>query len=176
MASPSWANGRRAAFRGKPATILNHCIDIKDLLLFPSLGSTDCVCFSTVGTNDAETSALHIIVGESPPSGHGPCEKLRAGGRLGSSLGTRGCPNPQPQAPCARPAASVSPCAGLADPLCRTQPPALIKTGCPDPNLWCPRCPLHVASTVHLHTRPEGRRPPVQLVTASARSSPVLPT
>ncbi|XP_055963071.1 ceramide kinase [Sorex fumeus] len=28
-------------------------------------GSTDCVCFSTVGTNDAETSALHIIVGDS---------------------------------------------------------------------------------------------------------------
>lgn len=34
---------------------------------FPVLfaGSTDCVCYSTVGTNDAETSALHIIVGES---------------------------------------------------------------------------------------------------------------
>ncbi|XP_025782290.1 ceramide kinase [Puma concolor] len=30
-------------------------------------GSTDCVCFSTVGTNDAETSALHIIVGDSLP-------------------------------------------------------------------------------------------------------------
>ncbi|XP_010853044.1 PREDICTED: ceramide kinase, partial [Bison bison bison] len=29
------------------------------------LGSTDCVCYSTVGTNDAETSALHIIVGDS---------------------------------------------------------------------------------------------------------------
>ncbi|XP_032738651.1 ceramide kinase isoform X1 [Lontra canadensis] len=28
-------------------------------------GSTDCVCFSTVGTNDVETSALHIIVGDS---------------------------------------------------------------------------------------------------------------
>ncbi|XP_014438059.1 ceramide kinase [Tupaia chinensis] len=28
-------------------------------------GSTDCVCYSTVGTNDAETSALHIIVGDS---------------------------------------------------------------------------------------------------------------
>uniref|UniRef100_A0ABK0LDE2 Ceramide kinase n=1 Tax=Rattus norvegicus TaxID=10116 RepID=A0ABK0LDE2_RAT len=26
-------------------------------------GSTDCVCYSTVGTNDAETSALHIIIG-----------------------------------------------------------------------------------------------------------------
>lgn len=30
-------------------------------------GSTDCVCFSTVGVNDAETSALHIIVGDSLP-------------------------------------------------------------------------------------------------------------
>ncbi|XP_062931769.1 ceramide kinase isoform X2 [Cynocephalus volans] len=30
-------------------------------------GSTDCVCYSTVGTNDAETSALHIIVGDSLP-------------------------------------------------------------------------------------------------------------
>ncbi|KAM4882722.1 ceramide kinase isoform 2-T3 [Thomomys bottae] len=28
-------------------------------------GSTDCVCYSTVGTIDAETSALHIIVGDS---------------------------------------------------------------------------------------------------------------
>ncbi|XP_034372028.1 ceramide kinase [Arvicanthis niloticus] len=28
-------------------------------------GSTDCVCYSTVGINDAETSALHIIVGDS---------------------------------------------------------------------------------------------------------------
>lgn len=27
-------------------------------------GSTDCICFATVGTNDAVTSALHIIVGE----------------------------------------------------------------------------------------------------------------
>ncbi|XP_030742014.1 ceramide kinase [Echinops telfairi] len=30
-------------------------------------GSTDCVCYSTVGTNDAETSALHIVVGDSLP-------------------------------------------------------------------------------------------------------------
>ncbi|XP_016071801.1 PREDICTED: ceramide kinase [Miniopterus natalensis] len=30
-------------------------------------GSTDCVCYSTVGTNDAKTSALHIIVGDSLP-------------------------------------------------------------------------------------------------------------
>ncbi|XP_037371042.1 LOW QUALITY PROTEIN: ceramide kinase [Talpa occidentalis] len=28
-------------------------------------GSTDCVCYSTVGTIDVETSALHIIVGDS---------------------------------------------------------------------------------------------------------------
>lgn len=28
-------------------------------------GSTDCICFATVGTNDPVTSALHIIVGES---------------------------------------------------------------------------------------------------------------
>uniref|UniRef100_A0A8D0XPZ1 Ceramide kinase n=1 Tax=Sus scrofa TaxID=9823 RepID=A0A8D0XPZ1_PIG len=28
-------------------------------------GSTDCVCYSTVGTNDVETSALHIILGDS---------------------------------------------------------------------------------------------------------------
>ncbi|XP_031517090.1 ceramide kinase-like isoform X1 [Papio anubis] len=27
-------------------------------------GSTDCVCYSTVGTSDAETSALHIVVGK----------------------------------------------------------------------------------------------------------------
>ncbi|XP_007954431.2 ceramide kinase [Orycteropus afer afer] len=30
-------------------------------------GSTDCVCYSTVGTNDAETSALHIVIGDSLP-------------------------------------------------------------------------------------------------------------
>lgn len=28
-------------------------------------GSTDCICFATVGTNDPVTSALHIIVGQS---------------------------------------------------------------------------------------------------------------
>uniref|UniRef100_A0A8C6FXW6 Ceramide kinase n=1 Tax=Moschus moschiferus TaxID=68415 RepID=A0A8C6FXW6_MOSMO len=28
-------------------------------------GSTDCVCYSTVGTSDAETSALHIVLGDS---------------------------------------------------------------------------------------------------------------
>uniref|UniRef100_A0A3Q0RHI1 Ceramide kinase n=1 Tax=Amphilophus citrinellus TaxID=61819 RepID=A0A3Q0RHI1_AMPCI len=28
-------------------------------------GSTDCICFATVGTNDPVTSALHIIVGDS---------------------------------------------------------------------------------------------------------------
>lgn len=28
-------------------------------------GSTDCVCYSTVGINDVETSALHIVVGDS---------------------------------------------------------------------------------------------------------------
>ncbi|KAM6895777.1 ceramide kinase [Xenentodon cancila] len=30
-------------------------------------GSTDCICFTTVGTNDPVTSALHIIVGDSQP-------------------------------------------------------------------------------------------------------------
>ncbi|XP_061770458.1 ceramide kinase isoform X1 [Nerophis ophidion] len=30
-------------------------------------GSTDCTCFATVGTNDAVTSALHIIIGDSQP-------------------------------------------------------------------------------------------------------------
>lgn len=30
-------------------------------------GSTDCICFASVGTNDAVTSALHIIVGDSQP-------------------------------------------------------------------------------------------------------------
>lgn len=28
-------------------------------------GSTDCVCYSTVGINDAQTSALHIVIGDS---------------------------------------------------------------------------------------------------------------
>uniref|UniRef100_A0A3Q4N961 Ceramide kinase n=1 Tax=Neolamprologus brichardi TaxID=32507 RepID=A0A3Q4N961_NEOBR len=30
-------------------------------------GSTDCICFATVGTNDPVTSALHIVVGDSQP-------------------------------------------------------------------------------------------------------------
>lgn len=30
-------------------------------------GSTDCICFATVGTSDPVTSALHIIVGDSQP-------------------------------------------------------------------------------------------------------------
>ncbi|KAM9754846.1 ceramide kinase isoform 2-T5 [Menidia menidia] len=30
-------------------------------------GSTDCICFASVGTNDPVTSALHIIVGDSQP-------------------------------------------------------------------------------------------------------------
>ncbi|XP_070405148.1 ceramide kinase isoform X2 [Nothobranchius furzeri] len=30
-------------------------------------GSTDCICFATVGTNDPVTSALHIIVGDNQP-------------------------------------------------------------------------------------------------------------
>ncbi|XP_007425796.1 ceramide kinase-like [Python bivittatus] len=30
-------------------------------------GSTDCVCFATVGTNDPVTSTLHIIIGDSQP-------------------------------------------------------------------------------------------------------------
>ncbi|XP_060892099.1 ceramide kinase [Labrus mixtus] len=30
-------------------------------------GSTDCICFATVGSNDPVTSALHIIVGDSQP-------------------------------------------------------------------------------------------------------------
>uniref|UniRef100_A0A8D2JFC5 Ceramide kinase C-terminal domain-containing protein n=1 Tax=Varanus komodoensis TaxID=61221 RepID=A0A8D2JFC5_VARKO len=34
---------------------------------FSPLGSTDCICFATVGTNDPVTSALHIIIGDSQP-------------------------------------------------------------------------------------------------------------
>ncbi|TNN70455.1 Ceramide kinase [Liparis tanakae] len=30
-------------------------------------GSTDCICFGTVGTNDPVTSALHIVVGDCQP-------------------------------------------------------------------------------------------------------------
>ncbi|CAI5795919.1 DAGKc domain-containing protein [Podarcis lilfordi] len=31
------------------------------------MGSTDCICFATVGTNDPITSALHIVIGDSQP-------------------------------------------------------------------------------------------------------------
>uniref|UniRef100_A0A8C4Z903 Zgc:158263 n=1 Tax=Gadus morhua TaxID=8049 RepID=A0A8C4Z903_GADMO len=44
-------------------------------------GSTDCVCFATVGVNDPVTSALHIIIGDSQPldvcSAHHPTEPVR---------------------------------------------------------------------------------------------------
>lgn len=39
-------------------------IFIEDLCVSHPPGSTDCICFATVGTNDPVTSALHIIVGE----------------------------------------------------------------------------------------------------------------
>ncbi|XP_033028702.1 ceramide kinase-like isoform X1 [Lacerta agilis] len=48
--------------------------DIDTELLSPRLrigiipaGSTDCICFATVGTNDPITSALHIVIGDSQP-------------------------------------------------------------------------------------------------------------
>ncbi|XP_044299366.1 ceramide kinase-like [Varanus komodoensis] len=51
-----------------------HEDDIDGELLPPRLrigiipaGSTDCICFATVGTNDPVTSALHIIIGDSQP-------------------------------------------------------------------------------------------------------------
>ncbi|KAM3872314.1 ceramide kinase [Diretmus argenteus] len=44
-------------------------------------GSTDCVCFATVGVNDPVTSALHIIIGDSQPldvcSVHQPSAAVR---------------------------------------------------------------------------------------------------
>ncbi|KAG7283827.1 hypothetical protein CRUP_034014 [Coryphaenoides rupestris] len=44
-------------------------------------GSTDCVCFATVGVNDPVTSALHIIIGDSQPldvcSAHHPTGPVR---------------------------------------------------------------------------------------------------
>lgn len=58
---------------------------------FPSAGSTDCVCYSTVGTNDAKTSALHIIVGGSRSA----ATHLAGSARRG--------PRPNPAALCARP-------------------------------------------------------------------------
>nr|XP_033776213.1 ceramide kinase-like isoform X2 [Geotrypetes seraphini] len=56
----------------KETGILENCADSA---LVPSslrigiipAGSTDCICFATVGTNDPITSALHIIVGDTQP-------------------------------------------------------------------------------------------------------------
>ena len=39
-------------------------------------GSTDCVCYSTTGTNDPVTSALHIILGECPEHANTPGQKV----------------------------------------------------------------------------------------------------
>ncbi|KTF74294.1 hypothetical protein cypCar_00027800, partial [Cyprinus carpio] len=36
-------------------------------LVFTIEGSTDCICYATVGSNDPVTSALHIVVGDSQP-------------------------------------------------------------------------------------------------------------
>lgn len=149
----------------KPAAVLNHYDAIEDRpFLFPSLGSTDCVCFSTVGTNDVETSALHIIVGRSLPAGtdcgggSGPglaCGLPRASRLRGSVWAVvpgsdpSGVPVPQSQAPCDLAAASVSPCAPRLTPgpsmpqvcptscsllLCLGRGPCPVGTGLPSPN------------------------------------------
>ncbi|XP_053572591.1 ceramide kinase isoform X2 [Bombina bombina] len=47
-----------------PKAQLAHC-NIR-IGIIPA-GSTDCVCFATVGVNDPVTSALHIILGDSQP-------------------------------------------------------------------------------------------------------------
>ncbi|MCJ8741890.1 hypothetical protein PDJAM_G00076090 [Pangasius djambal] len=47
-----------------PSVILQPC-DLH-IGIIPA-GSTDCVCFATVGVNDPVTSALHIIIGDSQP-------------------------------------------------------------------------------------------------------------
>ncbi|KAG7522691.1 ceramide kinase-like [Solea senegalensis] len=47
-----------------PDQILRPCL--LRIGIIPA-GSTDCVCFATVGTKDPVTSALHIIVGDSQP-------------------------------------------------------------------------------------------------------------
>ncbi|XP_053319328.1 ceramide kinase [Spea bombifrons] len=47
-----------------PAAALSRC-DVR-IGIIPA-GSTDCVCFATVGINDPVTSALHIILGDSQP-------------------------------------------------------------------------------------------------------------
>ncbi|KAM4696069.1 ceramide kinase-like [Rhinophrynus dorsalis] len=51
------------------------CVDNEESTLTPCklrigiipAGSTDCVCFATVGINDPVTSALHIIIGDTQP-------------------------------------------------------------------------------------------------------------
>lgn len=46
---------------------LMHCLDSERSVSLPpcvySTGSTDCVCFTTIGINDPVTSTLHIIIG-----------------------------------------------------------------------------------------------------------------
>lgn len=46
-----------ASVKGSAGSLCRLCVFVS--------GSTDCICFATVGTNDPVTSALHIIVGES---------------------------------------------------------------------------------------------------------------
>lgn len=52
---------RAVSQRFKP--LLSHFTALQSSLWCVQ-GSTDCICFATVGTNDPVTSALHIIVGE----------------------------------------------------------------------------------------------------------------
>lgn len=47
-----------------------------DLCVCRPTGSTDCICFTTAGTSDAVTSALHIVVGEEEPVDSGVGRKL----------------------------------------------------------------------------------------------------
>ncbi|KPP66269.1 hypothetical protein Z043_115251 [Scleropages formosus] len=59
------AAGRRRRDRVRRVCTLEVCA-APDRFVFAA-GSTDCVCFATVGVNDPVTSALHIIIGDSQP-------------------------------------------------------------------------------------------------------------
>ncbi|KAL0625548.1 Ceramide kinase [Plecturocebus cupreus] len=75
-------------------TIPGYSDDVQDLPS-PFTGSTDCVCYSTVGTSDAETSALHIVVGEPPPPVRGSAPPQRRQGSRGSCAPGLSCSGPR---------------------------------------------------------------------------------
>lgn len=61
---PAGNDALRQLFKCLMDGVRRRAVTAHILLFAPTIGSTDCVCFATVGVIDPVTSALHIIIGE----------------------------------------------------------------------------------------------------------------